>query len=299
MTRLLNPGDTIAIVSPSITLSRRESINLDAAIGYFENLGFKIKLMPTTLTGLRHTPDSDQEKARDIMAAFAAPEVKAIVAAHGGASSLRTLPFLDFNVIRAHPKPLIGFSDTTSVQLGIYAQAKLPYISGFLCEYDFRRGNIDPMVDRDLRAVLDGEQFFSEEGSCLRGGNAEATLVGGNLSTLSDLNGTPYYPDIRDSIILIEDEMEKTYKIALMLTQLRLNPDFKYVKGIVFGKFSECEDPGTTHGNLDDVISDFARLIDVPVIRDFAYGHFPARHVLTLGVRYRLNADDCTLEQIG
>lgn len=148
MTRLLNPGDTLAIVSPSVMLSPRESINLDAAIGYFESLGFKIKLMPTTLTGLRHTPDSDKEKARDIMAAFAAPEVKAMVAAHGGASSLRILPFLDFNVIRAHPKPLIGFSDTTSVQLGIYAQTKLPYVSGFLCEYDFRRGNIDPTVDR-------------------------------------------------------------------------------------------------------------------------------------------------------
>lgn len=183
--------------------------------------------------------------------------------------------------------------------MGIYAQTKLPYVSGFLCEYDFRRSNIDPTVDRDLRAVLGGEKFFSEEGSCLRGGNAEGTLVGGNLSTLSDLNGTPYYPNIRDSIILIEDEVEKPYKIALMLTQLRLNPDFKYVKGIVFGKFSECEDPATTHGSLDDVISDFARQVDVPVIRDFAYGHFPARHVLTLGVRYRLNADDCTLEQIG
>lgn len=212
MTRLLNPGDTLAIVSPSVMLSPRESINLDAAIGYFESLGFKIKLMPTTLTGLRHTPDSDKEKARDIMAAFAAPEVKAMVAAHGGASSLRILPFLDFNVIRAHPKPLIGFSDTTSVQLGIYAQTKLPYVSGFLCEYDFRRGNIDPTVDRDLRAVLGGEKFFSEEGSCLRGGNAEGTLVGGNLSTLSDLNGTPYYPDIRDSIILIEDEVENLTK---------------------------------------------------------------------------------------
>lgn len=81
-----------------------------------------------------------------------------------------------------------------------------------LCEYDFRRGNIDPTVDRDLRAVLGGEKFFSEEGSCLRGGNAEGTLVGGNLSTLSDLNGTPYYPDIRDSIILIEDEVENLTK---------------------------------------------------------------------------------------
>ena len=84
MTRLLNPGDTLAIVSPSVMLSPRESINLDAAIGYFESLGFKIKLMPTTLTGLRHTPDSDKEKARDIMAAFAPPQGKAKGTASGG-----------------------------------------------------------------------------------------------------------------------------------------------------------------------------------------------------------------------
>lgn len=106
MTRLLNPGDTLAIVSPSgdaFPSRKHQPWMLQSVI--LKAWDLKSKLMPTTLTGLRHTPDSDKEKARDIMAAFAAPEVKAMVAAHGGASSLRILPFLDFNVTVPIPNP--------------------------------------------------------------------------------------------------------------------------------------------------------------------------------------------------
>ncbi len=298
MNRLLNSGDTIAIVSPSVTLSKRSAVNVDAAKKYFETLGFKVAVLPTVYTGLGLTPDSDIEKARDIMAAYANPDVKALVAAHGGASSLRLHEHLDFDLIRHNPKPIIGFSDSTSVQLAVYAQTGLPYITGFLCEYDFRNGDIDSLVDTDLQNVLTGIPFQAQSGETLRGGTAEGIFIGGNLSIISDLSGSRYYPSLKDKILLLEDECEKPYKIGLMLTQLRYNPEFKHLKGIVIGRFSECDDDNSTHGSLDDIINDFARQTSLPMIKNFDYGHFKSRHVMTCGVKYRLDADNCRLEQI-
>lgn len=226
------------------------------------------------------------------------PKIKALFAAHGGAASLRLLPYLDYEVIKNNPKPLIGFSDTSSIQMGIFTQTKIAYISGFLCEYDFRNGSISSLVEKDLTAVLSGQKFSAQEGTCLREGTVQGTLLGGNLSILSDLNGTPYYPDIRNTILLLEDECEKPYKISLMLTQLRLNPLFKQVKGVVFGRFSECSDDNSTFGDIANILQDFADKTNIPVIKDFNYGHFPERHVLTFGIPYKLDAKTCRLEQI-
>lgn len=298
MSRLLNPGDTIAIVSPSVTLSKPNAVNVDAAKNYFESLGFKVVLMPTVYTGLSLTPDSDIEKARDIMAAYADSKIKALVAAHGGASSLRLHEHLDFELIRRNPKPIIGFSDTTSIQLAVYARTGLPYITGFLCEYDFRGGNIAAKVNTGLQNALNGIPFRTQSGETMHHGTAEGILIGGNLSIISDLSGSCYYPSLKDKILLIEDECEKPYKIGLMLTQLRYNPEFKHLKGIVFGRFSECDDNNSTHGTLDDIINDFGRQTSLPMIKNFDYGHFKSRHVMTCGIKYRLDADNCRLEQM-
>ncbi len=299
MSNLLHVGDTVAVVSPSISLNRRRDFNIDGVVRYLTSLGFNVLVAPSCYSGSVLTTDSDKAKADDIMAMYRNPEVKALFALHGGAGSLRVLPFLDFEEIKRNPKPLIGFSDTSSIQMGIYAKTGLPYVSGFLGEYELRQGEVDAQVAQELQAVIDGRTFRSQDGQSLRGGVAEGVLIGGNLSIFSDLNGTSYYPDIRDKIILLEDECEKPYKINLMLTQLRFNPLFNTVKGVVFGRFSECELEESTFGTVDEVIDDFVRQTRIPVIKEFNYGHFSSRHVLTLGVPYRLDANNCVLEQIG
>ena len=82
-----------------------------------------------------------------------------------------------------------------------------------------------------------------------------------------------------------------------MLTQLKYNPSFSKVKGIIFGKFSECDDH-ITHGSVDSVVDDFAAQVNVPMIRNFNYGHYKSREVLTCGIKYRLDAKSYHLEQI-
>lgn len=294
----MNKYHTVGIVSPSIVLSPRDRLDLAKGIAHLESLGLRVKVAPSVERGIRRYAGSAQDKARDIMAMYEDDEVDVLLAAHGGAGALRVLEHLDYEVIGKHRKPIVGFSDTTSLQLGVYAQTGNPFVTGYLPEYEFRtEEGIHPLVEAGLKDILTGRRFCAQSGRTLHGGIAEGVLLGECLSTISDLNGTPYYPDIAGSILLIEDECESSYKISLMLTQLKYNPRFKEVKGIVVGRFSDCADH-PTQGSMAEVIADFAAQVNVPMITDFNFGHFRERYVLPCGVRYRLDADACRLEQI-
>ena len=288
---------TVGIVSPSIALSKRDGINLDAGVGYLESLGLRVVLAPTALNGLHLTETSDKEKARDIMGMYENPKIDVLMAAHGGAGALRVLEYLDYEVIKNNPKPIIGFSDTTSLQMAVYAKTKNPFVTGFLPEYEFRDGDISPLVDECFHKIIKGEKITAHGGVCVNPGEAEGVLLGECLSTISDLNGTPYYPNIKGAILLLEDECEVSYKLSLMLTQLKYNPDFREVRGIVIGKFSDCKGH-QTFGSVADIVSDFAKQINVPLIKDFDFGHFKNRYVLPCGVKYKLDANTCRLEQL-
>lgn len=294
----MNKYHTVGIVSPSIMLSSRDKLDLAKGIAHLESLGLKVKVAPSVERGICQYAGSAEDKARDIMAMYEDDEVDILLAAHGGAGALRVLEYLDYDVIRRHRKPIIGFSDSTSLQLGVYAQTGNPFVTGYFPEYEFRAAEgIHPLVESGLKDVLAGRRFCSRSGRKLRGGVAEGVLLGECLSTISDLNGTPYYPNIAGSILLIEDECESSYKISLMLTQLRYNPQFKEVKGIIIGRFSDCSDH-PTQGSMAEVIEDFAAHVDVPMIADFNFGHFRERFVLPGGVKYRLDADNCILQQL-
>ncbi len=286
----------VALVSPSVMLSKRE-LDAEMWVDYLQGLGLEVVVMPTALTGDKLVTFQAKDKARDIMAAYENKAIDALVAVHGGASALRVLEYLDFEAIKENGKPVIGFSDTTSLQFGIFGKTGNRYVTGFSLEYDLRSGKVAAKVEEGLRRVLNGDKFNAISGETVHGGVTEGILIGGNMSTISDLSGTPYYPDLTDKILLLEDECEVSYKLKLMLTQLKYNPTFSRVKGIVFGKFSEC-DNHVTHGDMVSVVEDFAAQVAVPMIKDFDYGHFKSRHVLTCGVKYKLDADKCGLEQI-
>lgn len=286
---------TVGIVSPSIMLSERD-LQVDKWLEYLQNCGLEVVVAPTVLRGGRHYIGDYQEKAQDIMQMYQNPQIDALICAHGGAGALNVLEYLDYEIIAANPKPIFGFSDNTSLQMAVYAKTGNHFVTGFSPEYDLRSGKISALVDEQLRQILLGCPMVYQSGEVVNSGTAEGVLLGECLSTISDLNGTPYYPDISGSILLLEDEDEKAYKLGLMLTQLRLNPNFKNVKGIIFGRFADCADT-PTQGTVDEVLAEFCAHVNVPVIKNFNFGHFRERFVLKCGVRYRLNADECKLEE--
>lgn len=287
---------TVGMISPSIMLSERD-LQFAKWKPYLESCGLKVVMTPSALKGGHQYLNSAQEKARDIMDMYRNPEVDALMCVHGGAGALRVLEYLDYDEIAKNPKPIFGFSDNTALQLAVYAKTGNPFVTGFFPEHAFRFGNINPLVDKCFRQVLAGERFEAQSGETVHFGVAEGVLLGECLSPISDLNGTPYYPDISGSILLLEDVDEPSYKLGLMLTQLRLNPNFKNVRGIVLGRFCDCSNH-PTQGSVDDVIADFCAQVDVPVIKNFNFSHAQEHYVLPAGVRYRLDADSCTLTQL-
>lgn len=279
---------TVGIISPSIMLSERD-LQVDKWQAYLQGCGLQVEISPTVFKGTKHYSGDYQEKARDIMQMYQNPKVDALICVHGGAGALNVLEYLDYNVIAANPKPIFGFSDNTSLQMAVYAKTGNSFVTGFSPEYEFRNGNISPLVDEQFRKIISGEPITYQSGDVVNSGVAEGVLLGECLSTISDLNGTPYYPDISGSILLLEDEDEKAYKLGLMLTQLRLNPNFKNVKGIILGRFADCTDTAT-QGTVESVLAEFCAQVNVPIIRNFNFGHFHERFVLKAGVKYKLDA---------
>ncbi len=287
---------TVGIISPSIMLSER-SLNADKWQPYLESCGLDVVWSESATKGTCRYDGMLQEKAKDIMTMYANPKIDALICAHGGAGALQVLEYLDFDVIAKNPKPIFGFSDNTSLQLAVYAKTKQPSVTGFFMEYLFKSGQLDTVMDADFRHIINGKKMSCQSGDTVNGGVAEGVLLGECLSPISDLNGTSYYPDISDAILLIEDVEEPSYKLGLMLTQLRYNPNFHKVKGIVFGKFADCSDH-KTQGTVEEIIADFCSKVNVPIVKNFDFGHFVNHRVLPMGVRYRFNADKCSLEQL-
>lgn len=293
----LKIGDKIGIASPAGFINSPEEVRLP--LEYLSSLGFECVLGKNVYNQNRFMAGTDEERAQDIMDFFKNPDIKAIFTTAGGCGSQRILPLLDYEIIKQNPKPIIGLSDNTALQLGIWQQTKNLSVTGFSLKYDFKNGKIDPLVAQSLNSVLSGQKQTITSGDCVISGKTSGIVLGGCLSLIRSLAGTPYFPDLHDSILLIEDVGEKTYKLDLMLTQLRQQPNFSKVKGIIFGTFAGCEPADKKDGTLDEVINDFcAKIHRIPVIKNFAYGHIPSRYVLPIGGSAELDASACRLEYV-
>lgn len=291
---LLHKGDTIGLIAPSAGLQNKD---LSPAIAYLEKLGLKVKLAPNLNCEYRYMAGTDQERADSINQMFKDKKVKALFCIRGGAGSTRILDKLDYELIKENPKPIIGLSDSTAMQNALFTKTKTPSLTGFLPLYDFNNKDIDALVSSSLEDALFADTHTVNSGSCHIAGTAKGTLIGGCLSVLCYLCGTPYFPNLKGKILLLEDIGEKTYKIDLMLNQLKQQKNFSKLRGIIFGHFTDCPIAAPEDGSVKDCINDFTSGLSIPVVTDFAYGHIPSRHILPLGLPVKLTATSkkCTL----
>lgn len=270
--------------------------NLKRAVKYFESIGYRVALGQNLKKQHRYMAGTPEERAADIMDFYKDRDIKAIFCARGGCGSQMVLDCLDYEVIKKHPKPIFGLSDNTALQLGIYAKTKAVGYTGISLVRDFKAEKLNPTVAGSLKAVLNKESQTIKAGKTVHGGTAEGVLIGGCLSMIRSMCGTQYLPDLKDKILLIEDVSEYTYKIELMLTQLRQCKNFDKVKGIIFGDFKDCKPQAKADGSIDDVIKDFCKGLKMPIIKDFPYGHKDKRYILPIGGKIKLDADKCVVE---
>ncbi|MFO1257794.1 MAG: LD-carboxypeptidase [Gammaproteobacteria bacterium] len=284
----LQKGDTIGLVAPSSPLGPGR---LETGIPYLERCGYQVKLGSHLKDGIRFLAGRDEDRARDIMAFFKDPTIKAIVATAGGSGSTRLLSLLDYDVITAHPKILTGFSDTTGLSLGIYAKTGLVTYSGFTFR-DTETGQPDPLIHDTFMACLEQRPYQINEGITIHPGQVQGPLIGGTLSLIRSLIGTPYQPHFQDAILFFEEVWAEPFQVDEMLSQLKLAGIFEQVAGIIIGQFEHCiahhnpERDGTIH----DVIDEWAARFKVPCLKEFPYGHGNRRCVLPIGKVVSLDA---------
>lgn len=290
----LCPGDKIGLVSPSRQVTKEE---IAAGVDYLKSLGFEVVFGEHVFDSFRYMAGTAENRAADIMKFYQNKEIKAIFATSGGDGCQYVLPLLDFEIIQKNPKPFCGFSDTTALLNALTARTGLVNFNGLTLNYDFRSGRLNPQLDKAVKTVLFGNDFCFAGGECVKEGEARGELIGGCLSLLRNLCGTPYFPEMSGKILLIEDVEEPTYKIDLMLQQISRNPGFDKIKGIIFGNFLDCSVRKEADGTIDEVIDFFAEGLDVPVIKNFPFGHEFDRRLLPLGAEVEIvsAAEQCLI----
>lgn len=295
---MLFPNDnykTIGLITPSSPLFPGR---LEKSIEYFEDTGFSVKVGEHNSESDRFLAGTDKQRASDIMSFYKDDSIDLLIVTGGGAGSIRTLPLLDYDVIRSHHKPIIGFSDTTALQCGIYSQTKLINYTGFTCRDIAEFETLNPVITASLNNCIQQRNYVVTGGETLRQGAAVGHLIGGNLSCLANLIGTPFQPDFSGCILLLEDVLTEPYVLDGIFSQFYLSGIFEQISGLVFGTFIECDAKyyPDRDGNADDVIADWSRRINVPTITKFPYGHFDDRNVLPIGAEVALDAETCELK---
>lgn len=301
----LRAGMTVGLVNPASNVW--EDRDIEYAADIVRSLGFKVKAGDHLFRRNQYLAGTDVERAADVNSMFADDSVDAIFCLRGGYGSLRILPLLDYGVIGANPKILLGYSDITALLNAIHHKTGLVTFHGPIAAQDFtdytlgefRRVLMRPEPPAPLGApppfeAAPGRARRKNRISRFRGGRARGRLLGGNLSLLCKLLGTPFEPDFRGRILFLEDVEEAPYRIDGMLTQLWLAGKLQQVAGIAFGKFTDADTDENTF-SVEQVLRDRCAELDIPVVRGLMIGHVPDQTVVPVGALAELDGDQGTL----
>ena len=296
----LRPGDTVGLIEPAGFTD--DEFDLQLVMDGIRAMGLNPKPSPHLMARYGYLAGKDEARAADVNAMFADRDVRAIFAVRGGWGCARILPHLDWDVIRANPKLLTGFSDITALHMAIAARAGFTTIHGPNAASAWGKLSLD-----SFRAVaFEGgtPTYQTPEGTedrivqrngrirTLRAGKANGRLLGGNLTVLTALMGTPYLPRFDGAILFLEDVDEAEYRIDRMLTQLALGGVLGRVAGVVFGFCSDCRARGPSYGGftLSEVLKQHLEPLGVPAFQGALIGHIPNQFSIPLGVRAEIDA---------
>jgi muramoyltetrapeptide carboxypeptidase len=297
--RRLKPGDTVGLVAPAS--SDEDPLHLENALNTVRGMGLVPK--PGRHVSDRHgyLAGTDHDRADDINAMFADDTVRAVFAVRGGWGSARLLPLLDWNLIRARPKLLVGFSDITALHLAFAARAGYPTIHGPNIGNHWDVTSWESFWQLAFGGqvpVLGGQaQAGPWPTTTIRGGKAQGRLIGGNLTVLSTLLGTPWLPDFSGAILFLEDVNEAEYRIDRMLNQLALAGILGQVAGVIFGYCTRCtsDEPDYAGFTVPQVLEQYLTPLNVPAFAGANIGHVNNQLSVPVGARVEMDADAGTI----
>ncbi|HEX8253034.1 MAG TPA: LD-carboxypeptidase [Thermoanaerobaculia bacterium] len=299
----LAAGDTVGLVLPASAAFEHDSIQV--AKEQLELLGFKVAIGAHAFDRHGYFAGRDRDRADDLNRMFADDTIAGVVCYTGGWGAPRVLPYLDYDLIARKPKVLIGYSDITALLNAVYQRTGLVTFHGPVGGSTF-----DPYTIENFRRVVmtpeaagalappakKADVLIDRTNRVLRlaAGKTSGRLVGGNLTLLAALMGTPYEIDTKGAILFMEDIREEPYRIDRMLTQLALGGKFDDMAGMAFGRCTDCKATSTSF-SLEDILRDRFGSLKKPAISGLSFGHIEQKMTLPIGVMATLDADAGTL----
>lgn len=283
----LRRGDTVGVVAPAGAVDGEA---LDRGVAALEGAGLRVRLGRAVLERRDYLAGDDAARAADLHAMFAAGDVTAVLCARGGYGAGRLLPLLDVALVRRSPKAFVGHSDITFLLDDLVQRAGVVSFHGPMVSWLAD----NPTSLDNLLALLQGEPPPPvEAGEVWHAGEAEGVIVGGCLSIVAAMLGTPYQVDTRGALLFLEDVNERPYRVDRMLTQMRQAGAFDGVAAVVFGEMPATFEDGDP--SLREVVLDVCADLDCPIVAGIPSGHGRGTLTLPFGARARLDGAELRL----
>ncbi|MGD9158221.1 MAG: LD-carboxypeptidase [Desulfobacteraceae bacterium] len=282
MLKGLKQGDTIGIIAPASPVTHEE---IQPAINIIKQQGYNVLEGDHLYDTQGYLAGSDEDRLNDLHKMFRNNNIKAVLCARGGYGTPRLLDKVEYDLIKENPKLFIGYSDITALLLAVFHRTGIAVWHGpMLRGMEGREDNIKTLLN-----ILSSGGKISlglEEDNVIKKGKARGILLGGNLSLISALLGTPFLPSFKDSILFLEDRGEALYRIDRMLIQLKLSGALEGIRGLIAGNFKDC-------GEKEEIIELIKVTFsgDYPVCAGFPAGHGKENLPLPFGAEAELDTE--------
>jgi muramoyltetrapeptide carboxypeptidase len=302
--RLIKPprlrrGDLVGLIAPGGVVDERL---IQKSVQNIEALGLRVKVGAYLGAAFGNYAGSSQQRLADLHAMFADPEVRMIWPIRGGSGCISLLSTLDYALIRRNPKILLGYSDITALHLAIHNRTGLvtfhgPVASSTLADYprehmmavltDPRASYTIPMAPENALKAEKQPHFGIRT---VTAGVATGPLLGGNLSIVAALAGTPYAADFRNALLFLEEVDEAPYRLDRWMTQLDLSVGFARAAGVMIGICEDCApQEGRRSLTLDQTFDQHLQPLTIPAVTGYSIGHIRHQFTIPVGVRARLD----------
>jgi muramoyltetrapeptide carboxypeptidase len=298
-------GGTIGVAAASSPFENRSEI--DRGIRWYEQRGYRVKLAPHVQARDDYVAGDARARADDVNGLFADDEVDVVQMLRGGYGASQVLPHLDYEVIAANPKPLVGYSDVTALHVAIRQRTGLVTFYGLGLTSMGHPKREEWSKERFLRALTDPEPLGEVPArpddpyiGAIGAGRATAPLVGGCLWLLRETLATPWEIDLDGAILFFEDVHCPPWHADGMLTQLRNAGKLERVAGVAIGEMYKCEEwrqpePWLRSRSMEDVFEHHLEPLGVPIVHNLPLGHGDHLCTIPLGVTATVDADARTL----
>lgn len=299
----LTKGGTVGVIAPASSLS---AADFDKALQNLADLGFKTKVGKYARGRNGFLAGTDKERLEDLHWAFSDKEIDAVWCVRGGYGVSRLLPDVDFKLIKKNPKIFIGYSDITALHLAISQNCGLVTFHGPVAAStysDYPKKHVvnvlmNPSAPYKIELSPDNQakesNLFKTE--VITKGKARGKLIGGNLSLLTALAGTPFgLQNVKGKILFTEDVGEQPYRVDRMLTQLMQSVDLRSLAGIALGVFEDCNPKDPNSQSLIEVVKDRLGNLGIPIIYGLSFGHIRDQFTLPVGIEAELDTENATM----